>query len=129
MGRADAILHLILGPMYAEKSTNLLRQYRRFKLSRKACLLVKYRGDNRYTDDNYIATHDRVLSQEMAVVCNDLGELETQVDMRKYEVICVDEIQFYGDNLEYCQKWRKEGKIVICCGLYADFQRRPFKNL
>jgi thymidine kinase len=115
--------------MYAEKSTNLLRQYRRFKLTQQRCLLVKYSGDNRYTDENYIATHDRVVSTERAVSCHHLSLLEKEVDLRNFDVICIDELQFYPDNLAYCQKWRAQGKTIIACGLYADFERKPFNNM
>lgn len=115
--------------MYAEKSTNLLRQFRRFKLAKKRCLLVKYTGDNRYTDQNYIATHDKVMSSEQAVPCHQLSEVEVAVNLQDYDVICIDEIQFFPDKLLFCQKWRSEGKIVIASGLYANFQRKPFEDL
>lgn len=124
-------LHLILGPMFAEKSTTLLRQFRRYQLTKKKCLLVKYQGDDRYTDKDYIATHDRILSTEQAYPCHHLSELEHKhgVDLDGFDVICIDEIQFFPDKLEFCQKWRGRGKIVVVCGLYADFQRYPFPEL
>jgi thymidine kinase len=122
-------LQLILGGMFSFKSTNLLREYNKLKLSRKKCLLVKFTGDNRYTDKSYIATHDGVLSSDEAISCMNLIELKDKVNLAEYDAICIDEIQFYGDNLEMCIKWRKAGKIVIACGLYADFKRKPFKNI
>ena len=124
-------LHLILGPMFAEKSTTLLRQYRRHELTKKNCLLVKYDGDQRYTKENFIATHDQVKSKKEAYPCHHLSELthKHKVNLSEYDVICIDEIQFFPDKFEFCQKWRSRGKIVIGCGLYADFQRKPFPDL
>lgn len=133
----DNYFHLILGPMYAEKSSNLLRHYRRFKILKKRCLLVKYAEDNRYTDENYIATHDRVMSTEKAVSVYYLADTENAIlnksdkplNLEDFDVICIDEIQFYPDKLAYCQKWWRQGKIVIACGLYADFKRDPFPQM
>ncbi len=125
-------IHLILGPMFAEKSTNLLRASRRLTIAKLNCLLIKYNGDNRYTTTNHIATHDKILSQQEAYSCNklsDLVELYPDLNLNKYDVICIDEIQFYPDSLEFCLHWRSRGKIIIACGLYADFQRQPFPNL
>lgn len=131
METSGGSIHLILGPMFAEKSTTMLRQFRRNKLSKKQCLLVKYHGDNRYTDKNYIATHDRTLSSEQAYACHHLSDLETkhEVDLNDYDVICIDEIQFFPDKIEFCLKWRSRGKRIVACGLYADFRRRPFVEI
>lgn len=124
-------LHLILGPMFAEKSTTLLRNFRRLQLSRKKCVLIKYQGDKRYTDENYIATHDRILSTEQAYPCHHLFDLEyhEELNLEDYDVLCIDEVQFFPDKLEFCRKWRAHGKIIIACGLYADFKRVPFPQL
>lgn len=122
-------IHLILGPMYAEKSTNLLRQYRLSKKSGKNCILIKYAGDNRYTDEDYIATHDQLLSVEKALACAELKEAELNNNFIYADVICIDEIQFYPDGVEFCNKWRDLGKTVIACGLYADYLRNPFATI
>jgi len=124
---SEAMIHLILGPMYAEKTTNLLRHFRRFSIAKNRCLLVKYRGDTRYTDQNYIATHDRIVNTTEAIPCESLSEINQIID--KYDVIFIDEIQFYPDAIKCCQAWRQIGKIVIACGLYTNFQRKPFDQM
>ena len=50
-------LELIIGPMFAGKSTELLRRVKRHAISGKNCLYVKYAADTRY-DNTCIATHD-----------------------------------------------------------------------
>jgi ABC-type phosphate/phosphonate transport system ATPase subunit len=50
-------LEMIIGPMFAGKSTELLRRMDRHRYSGKKCLYVKYSEDNRY-DAHSIATHD-----------------------------------------------------------------------
>ena len=50
-------LQMIIGPMFAGKSTELLRRMQRHEISGKSCLYVKYAADQRY-DASSIATHD-----------------------------------------------------------------------
>jgi len=50
-------IEMIIGPMFAGKSTELLRRMNRHKFSGKNCLYVKYVEDNRYCEKS-IATHD-----------------------------------------------------------------------
>ena len=41
-------LEMIIGPMFAGKSTELLRRVQRHAISGKRCLYVKYAADTRY---------------------------------------------------------------------------------
>lgn len=50
-------LEMIIGPMFAGKSTELLRRMNRHRFSGKTCLYVKYADDVRY-DVSSIVTHD-----------------------------------------------------------------------
>ena len=40
-------IHLIIGPMFSGKTTELLRIYNRYKIANKLCVLVKYKDDTR----------------------------------------------------------------------------------
>ena len=51
-------IELIIGPMFAGKSTELLRRMRRHEIAGSRCLRVKFAEDTRYSVDS-IATHDR----------------------------------------------------------------------
>lgn len=51
-------IELIMGPMFAGKSTELLRRVNRWEISGKKCLSVKYCADKRYST-NSISTHDQ----------------------------------------------------------------------
>ena len=56
---SKGFIQLIIGPMYAGKSTELLKIVNRYELANKKCLIVKSKIDNRYTDGNMIITHDK----------------------------------------------------------------------
>ena len=51
-------IEIIMGPMFAGKSTELLRRMKRHEIAGNRCLRIKYAGDTRYSDDS-IATHDK----------------------------------------------------------------------
>ena len=51
-------IQLIMGPMFAGKSTELLRRVNRHEISGKRILSVKFNMDNRYSEE-CISTHDK----------------------------------------------------------------------
>ena len=117
-------LNLILGPMYSGKTSTLLSRYLRYKVAGKNCLLIKYKEDNRYSEDK-IVTHNFI--EESAYSCSLLSELDNLV--KQFDIILIDEVQFYKDSSFYCDKWANEGKIVEASGLNGDFQRKPLDQV
>lgn len=63
-------IELIMGPMFAGKSTELLRRVKRLEISGKKCLSIKYAADTRYSADS-ISTHDQIIRS--AVACKKLS--------------------------------------------------------
>lgn len=119
-------LNLIIGPMFSGKSTILLTRYRRYQIAGKRCLLVKYAKDRRYDgSEEMLITHDQLSYR--ATSCHQLSELKEII--QKYDVICIDEIQFYPDASQYCETWANAGKIVEVCGLSGDYRRQPFEQI
>ena len=119
-------LNLIIGPMFSGKSTLLLTRYRRYKIAGINCLLIKYAKDNRYErNESMIVTHDKLSYR--AVACIRLADLDQYIN--NFDVICIDEIQFYPDAAAYCDKWANRGKIVEACGLSGDYRRKPFEQI
>jgi thymidine kinase len=117
-------LHLILGNMFSGKTSELLRRYRRYKISGKSCIMIKYKNDTRY-DPNSVVTHDSI--QITAISCTLLSEVDAYIT--PYDVICVDEVQFYKDAPIFCDKWANEGKIVEACGLSGSYNRTTFVTI
>lgn len=114
-------INLILGNMFSGKTTELMRRYRRYKFSGKSCIIIKYKFDTRY-DDSMIVTHDGVKVD--AVACVNLVEVDHII--RDFDVICIDEVQFYKDGHIFCDKWANHGKTVVASGLSGTFNRTPF---
>ena len=51
-------IELIIGPMFAGKSTELMRRMKRHEVAGNKCLKIKFSEDTRYSSDS-IATHDK----------------------------------------------------------------------
>lgn len=82
--------------------------------------MVKYAKDDRYSED-CAATHDQQTWE--ALPCVDLKSLK---EAYHYEVIGIDEGQFFADLVEFCEEMANAGKIVIVAALDGTFQRKPF---
>ncbi len=83
-------IELILGPMFAGKTTELLRRTRRFAQYKK-CLLVAYKGHERYGSDAAVITHDR--NEMKAKSVERLSQVENAA--HAYSVVGIDEAQFF----------------------------------
>lgn len=118
-------INLIIGPMFSGKTTTLITRYRKYLISNKKCLMIKYIGDTRYDKLN-IVTHDNI--KIFAINCNKLDDVKSihGINVRDYDIICIDEIQFYSDAPELCEEWANYGVIVEACGLNGTFNRKPF---
>ena len=112
-------LNLLIGPMFSSKTTELIRQYNIHKAVGRKCLVIKYAADIRYSKLN-VSSHDQW--QLNAISANLLAD----VDIQDYDVILVDEVQFFPDAAKYCELWANNKKIVYAVGLSGTYQRKPF---
>ncbi len=122
---SEASLEVILGPMYAGKSTELLRRVRRYKLSGNKILIVSNDIDTR--SGSYIRTHDGV--EYTGVRVSQLSDIFEMEDYETYDIICFDEAQFFSDLIQSVQKLLKDNKRILCAGLSGTFKRTPFDNI
>jgi hypothetical protein len=92
-------VELIIGPMFAGKTTELLRLVERAKLARLCCVVMKFNRDVRYSVD-CVATHDKLT--HAAIPCETL--MPHLATCLTYDVIAVDEGQFFSDLLEFTDR-------------------------
>lgn len=114
-------IELVVGPMFAGKTTEMLRRVDRAELAHKRVVVMKYSHDTRYSEDQ-VSTHDRKM--RLAVPCNTL--MPHKALCMQYEVIGIDEGQFFPDVVEFSEELANHGKTVIVAGLDGDFRRKPF---
>lgn len=118
-------IEVIFGPMFSGKSSELQRRVKRHQIAKKNCLIINYINDNRYTSDEYAATHDKLFMK--CKKAKTLKDIDSSVEF--IDVIAIDEGQFFEDVVEYADRWANEGKIVIVAALDATFQRKEFGNV
>jgi len=117
-------LQIIFGPMFSGKTTELLRRIRRYSIANKNCLVIKYKADTRY-DEECAVTHD--LIKTLAFPCSQLSEASKIID--SYDVIGIDEGQFFSDIITFVDKWCNSGKIIVVAALDGTFQRKAFGSV
>ena len=117
-------IEVIVGPMFAGKTTELLRRIDRAELARRRVCIMKYAKDQRYSAEK-VSTHD--YSMHDAIPCAELmPHIET---CRAYDVIGIDEGQFFPDLVPFCDELANNGKTVIVAALDGDFQRKSFGHV
>lgn len=122
-------LQLIVGGMFAGKSTELKRRGKRYQISGKKVLYVKPKRDTRYSSE-MIYTHDGDFVG--ALVIESIWELQDKImdghDLNDVDVVLIDEIQFFDEQAtKTVVRWLlREEVIVIASGLDMDRDGRPF---
>jgi thymidine kinase len=110
--------------MFARKTTFLVLKCAEMLIAGKRCCIIRYIKDNRYSVDDII-THSGIVSK-----CKDRFALDdlAGVDVSQFDVIFVDEVQFYK-NARCILDWMREGKYVYCTGLNGDYLGNPWPNV
>jgi thymidine kinase len=120
-------LTVIIGCMFAQKTTELLRHIRRYRSIGFKVLVINYKHDTRY-GESVIASHD--LDTVPARAVENLAEI-TEEMIKDYDVIVIDEGQFYSDLVDNVTKWvdGNNNLKVVVSGLDGDARRQPFGQM
>lgn len=102
-------------------TSELLRRIKRYEVAKKKVLLIKYMHDERYSKE-CISTHDKEMV--FALPTDNLSKVAHAAN--DYDVIGIDEGQFFPDLLLFCEEAANHGKIVIVSALDGTFQRKSF---
>lgn len=121
-------LTVILGCMFAQKSSELLLYLHRYQSIHHRVLIVKSHLDTRFGDEEAIITHDG--RKARAEMVENLAEVEDKVRSGEYQALLVDEGQFFGDLVEQVTRWADECPIhIVVAGLDGTFEREPFGGM
>lgn len=114
------MITVITGPMFSGKSTELLRRLERAQIAGRKVLLVRPETDTRGQ-----ITHNRT---RVTIEPIFLPSLEF-LDPTDYEVIGIDEGQFFPDLPRYANDYAALGKHVIVTGLPLTSECAPFTSI
>ncbi|KAI6704148.1 hypothetical protein NL676_013284 [Syzygium grande] len=123
-------IHVIVGPMFAGKTTGLLRRIELESSSGRSVAVIKSSKDTRYGLDS-IVTHDGAKFPCLAL--KDLSSFKETFGLNAYDqldVIGIDEAQFFEDLYDFCREAAdRDGKILVVAGLDGDYLRRSFGSV
>jgi len=116
-------LEIICGSMFSGKSEELIRRVRRATFAKQEVKVFKPVIDNRYSEES-VVSHNGT-----AIICKPISKSEDILDFitEKTDVIAVDEVQFFDDNIaDVLTLLANQGYRVIAAGLDQDFRGEPF---
>ena len=119
--------HLIIGPMFSGKTTELIRLAERASIAGHKCLAIQYHGDVKRYGANKLASHDQ---RHIKAIVSDPGDdrLQSTIDkinIEDYTYISIDELQFYSDGGAVCRHLANMGYMISAAGLNGDFKQEP----
>jgi len=121
-------LKVILGSMFSGKTTELIREYKRFTSCGYNCLFINHELDKRYnSNDKQTPTHDGNYIDSLNIGSKLFDSFKKEKDLSEYDVIFINEGQFFEDIYEFVDYVVNEKKKrVYVCGLDGDFKRKKF---
>ena len=137
-------LEMIMGPMYAGKTSRLIDIYNMYKATpfpsykESEILVINHSMDTRYNSRVIgLCNHDKkfipcLWANTLFDMVNLHGDIENKLDDKLFsnvKVILINECQFFNDIVEWViLAVEKYHKIVYICGLDCDFKRNVFGN-
>ena len=127
----EGSINIILGSMFSGKTTELLRNAKRYQSIGKKIMVLNYTLDKRY-GNNSVISHDS-LNIPAHMIC-DLNELFTNIDLNneynESEYIFINEGQFFKNLKDFCEKSANiYNKHIYVCGLDGDYKQEKFGEL
>ena len=117
-------LELLLGPMFAGKSSALLTIVRRHRALGWPVMVITHAMDTRYGTEQ-VVNHDQ--ERIPAVAVGELLPLRERADYREARLVVVEEAQFFQDLVPFVlAAVDQDRKHVVVVGLDGDAERRPF---
>lgn len=118
-------IQLIIGPMFSGKTSELIRRLLKYNILKIPICTFRNSIDTR-TETESLVTHDNKKFVNSITTDELLPHLET---VTKYDVVGIDEGQFFCDLIEFTKKCVEMGKVVIVAGLDAQFNGQPFCSI
>jgi thymidine kinase len=136
-------LEIILGGMYAGKTSRLVEIYKQCTFCNISVAVINHSIDNRY-DEELLSTHDKIKipcikTKRLFDIWTDSINMESNVELvprirdkfkvARSNVILINEGQFFPDLEEFVKNLLLNGKKVYVCGLDGDFERKKFGQI
>ena len=124
----EGFLEVITGPMFAGKTSELIKRIERQAYAKRKVALFKPSIDDRYSRSDVVA-HNGLRYRAYVVPTSEEGVKSIVELTRKegFDVIGIDEVQFFPMGIvDALNELADEGVYVIASGLNLDFKAEPF---
>jgi thymidine kinase len=119
-------LKIILGCMYAGKTSKLINIYKMMKFSNIETMVINYEEDTRY-HSTHLSTHDKVMIP--CVKAGKLMDLKNTENIDKVKVFIINEGQFFEDLYIFVKEMLDKEKHIYVCGLDGDYKMNKFGQM
>jgi len=127
MSEREGRVEVIAGPMFAGKTEELLRRVRRAAIAGQRVVVFSHSLDTRAGGDR-IASHAGLDAPSRVV--GSAEEIATVVGAEEYDIVAIDEAQFFGPSLyDVVRELAARGLHVIVAGLDVTFLGQPFEPI
>jgi thymidine kinase len=120
-------LDIVLGPMWAGKSSHIISKIRRYRAIGWNVLVITNALDDRY-GTQVVSSHDKENVAARAI--RDLSMLYKEPQYQTCQLLVIEEAQFFEGLYEFVKTAvERDGKHVVCVGLDGDARRKPFGEI
>lgn len=122
-------IEIIIGPMFSGKTTELMRRLMRYTSIGSKILYINHSLDKSRTEGSF-STHNPLFNGYTSAISTIFTDkLPNSDEIIKFDIIAIDEAQFFenlGECIIYADKFHKR---VILSGLSGDHTRNKFGNI
>jgi thymidine kinase len=113
---------LIMGPMWAGKTNEIIRRIRLARYAGYTTKLFKYAKDTRYTKQSLVVSHDGVQEEAIPIMSAHFA----MEGVEEGDIVFFEEGQFIADVAEVAELLANQGHQVFISALASDYKREPF---
>ena len=117
-------LKVILGPMFAGKTTNIINEFNKYTCMGYKCIAINHIIDDRY-GKGVVSNHNKI--KIPSINSSTLYKIKEKI--LDHKVLFINEGQFFNDLYDFINEMLSNDKIIFVCGLDGDFERKKFGSI
>lgn len=120
------MLSVTVGPMFSKKTSWLMDRLNDHIVTKHKILYINSEKDVR---NETFSTHNSLLNTKYNKIDLTKASNLLDINVERYDVIGIDEGQWFPDIYPAVLKWIELGKIIYCVGLDGDFNMHSIGNI
>jgi thymidine kinase len=117
-------LTVVIGPMFSGKTSRIVHFSSKWARRGKCVIVISHSLDDR----EFLSHNPKLRLDDDVTVVKTRALREVNID--DFDVVAVDESQFFDDLVETIIEWMSRGRHrILVSGLDGDYQQRPFGEI